>query len=275
MRHAALLIAALLPAAAAGAAPLERFNNRLFVAVTVNGRPATALLDSAAEMTMIDDDFADRLGLAPSGGATAHGSGAAAMEARFADHIRIRAAGAALDQRVAILDLGEVSQRLLGRNVDMLLGRELFDGARLRIDIAGGTIAIGQGRPRGVRLPLGEHRGVPTVPASVEGQEPVQTVVDTGNGTEVLIGRAYAERIGLAGARIVGHDAGGGLGGERRRDIVILRTLTIAGRSFANVRAAIDPGETASDLNIGTSILRHFIVTTDFPHHAIWLEPRR
>ena len=37
---------------------------------------------------------------------------------------------------------------------------------------------------------------------------------------------------------------------------------------------AIDPGETASDLNIGTSILRHFVFTTDFPGQAVWLEPR-
>ena len=39
--------------------------------------------------------------------------------------------------------------------------------------------------------------------------------------------------------------------------------------------AAIDPGETASDLNIGTSILRHFIITTDFPNRTVWLEPRQ
>ncbi len=128
------ILALLALAAPAAAEPLELFNDRPFVAVTVNGRPAAALLDSAAEMTMLDDDFAAALGLTGTGGATAHGSGADAMEARFADHVAIHAAGAVLDQRVAILDLGEVSSRLLGRNVDMLLGRELFDAARLRID---------------------------------------------------------------------------------------------------------------------------------------------
>lgn len=274
MRRALLPLFSLLLAGAASAEPLESFDNRLFLHVTVNGRPATALLDSAAEMTIFDDDFAASLGIAGSGSATAHGSGAAAMEARFADHVRIEAAGVSLEARVGIIDLGEVSARLIGRPVDMLLGRDLFDNARLHIDIQGGTIAIHEGAPRGVGLPLSAHRGIPAVPASVEGHAPVQAVFDLGNGSEVMVGHAYARRIGLLGPdRIIERRGGGGLGGAREREIVSLRTLVIAGRTFRDVRAAIDPGETASDLNIGTSILRHFIITTDFAGEQIWLEP--
>ena len=274
MKRTALLLAVVLAAPAmARAEPLELFNDRPFVRVTVNGQPVTALLDSAAEMTLIDDDAAARLGLTVTGGATAHGSGAATMEARFADHVAVEAVGVSVELRAGILDLGEVSGRLIGRPVDMLLGRDLFDNARLRIDYAAGRIEEAEGQPGGVRLALGEYRGVPTVPAAVEGHAPVATVLDTGNGSDVLIGRAYARRIGLlAPGRIVAHAQGGGLGGALTRDIVILRTFTIAGRTFRNVRAAIDPGETASDLNIGTSILRHFAITTDFAGHQVWLE---
>jgi predicted aspartyl protease len=274
MRLAIFTAAALLPLATARAVPVEMVNERPFVSVTVNGHPVVALLDSAAEMTIVDDDAAARLGLVPTGGATAHGSGASTMEARFADHVSVEAAGVSVEVRAGILDLGEVSSRLLGRPAEMLLGRDLFDNARLTLDYAAHTLTVAEGPPRGVRLPLGEHRGLPTVPASVEGHAPVQTVLDTGNGSEVLIGRAYAARIGLtAPGRIVARSEGGGLGGARTRDIVILRSLTLAGRTFRNVRAAIDPGATASDLNIGTSILRHFILTTDFAGHQVWLEP--
>ena len=212
----------LLLAAAAAAEPLETFNNRLFVEVTVNGQRATALLDSAAEMTIIDDDFAARLGLVPTGSATAHGSGAAAMEARFAEHVAIEAPGGSMELRVGILDLGEVSQRLLGRNVDLLLGRELFDNARLRIDIA----------RRHDRPPSTANRKAsacrsasiaasPPFPPRSRAIEPVQAVFDLGNGSDLLIGRAYAERIGLtAPERIVERRSGGGLGGARQFDIV-------------------------------------------------------
>ena len=52
------------------------------------------------------------------------------------------------------------------------------------------------------------------------------------------------------------------------------RNLVIAGREYRDVQAAIDPGETAPDLDVGTSMLRDFIITTDFAGGAIWLEPR-
>jgi len=273
----ALPVALLLPAAAPGA-PLELFNDRPFVTVMVNGHATNALLDSAAETTLIDDDFAARIGLIAAGQVTAHGSGADAMTATLANPstARIRFGRWTYSGQPAILDLDEVSSRLIGRHVDMILGREIFDANVVRLDLQRRTVDVGgrAGR-RGVRLPLGEHRGTPTVPVAIEGHEAVQTVFDTGNGTGVLVGSAYARRIGLTGARIVAQEAGGGLGGAVRRDIVVLRSLTLAGRTFRNVRAAIDPGATASDLNIGTSILRHFLITTDFPNHAIWLEPHR
>ena len=40
--------------------------------------------------------------------------------------------------------------------------------------------------------------------------------------------------------------------------------LAIAGQTFRNVPAAIDDQPNAGDLNIGTSILRHFVITADF-----------
>jgi predicted aspartyl protease len=257
---------------------VEIVNDRLFVPTAVNGMVVMALLDSAAEMTIVDDDLARRLGLVTGGRAAAHGSGAAQMEASFAEDVDIGMGGIQLRGiRVAVLDLGEVSQRLVGRPLDIILGREVFDAAPLFIDIedlAVTALSPGEGR-RGLRLPLGEHRGIPTIPAQVEDHAPVAAVFDIGNGSEVMVGRAFAERIGLtAPGRIVERSSGGGLGGARERDIVVLRSLVVAGREFRDVRAAIDPGATASDLNLGTSILRHFVITTDFPDRAIWLEPR-
>lgn len=281
---AAAILAAALGATADWARPpaprearLERFNNRLFIAAAINGRPVTALLDSGAEMTVLDDGFAARLRLPLTGGATAQGSGAEAMQARFAENLTISSAGITLAGRTAaVMDLGEVSTRLLGRNVDVILGRDLFDAARLRIDLQAATLrqAPRDREPVGVRLPLTAERGIETFPAMVEGH-PAATVFDLGNGSEVMIGRAFAERIGAAGpGRIVERRSGGGLGGARQRDIVHLRSLTVAGRTFRNVPAAIDDSPTAAELNVGTSILGRYLITTDFPQRTLWLEPR-
>ena len=52
------------------------------------------------------------------------------------------------------------------------------------------------------------------------------------------------------------------------------RTLEIAGSRFTHVEAAVDPKLSASDVNIGVSVLRRFRIATDFANHAVWLDPR-
>ncbi len=282
MKRLLLAAALLLPIAVAAdaaspsrAAQLTVSGDRLFLDVTVNGRLVRALLDSGAEMSILDTAAAATLGITGSGAATARGSGAATVEARFAEGVTIAAAGASLANRtVAILDLSDVASRLIGRPVPMILGRDFFDAGRWEIDMARGRVRTAARSPRGVRLPLTTERGIETMPAAIEGQPPVAAVFDLGNGSEVMVGRTYAERIGLtAPARIIGRAAGGGLGGAVTRDMVRMRELRLAGRTFRNVPATIDDSDTAADLNIGVSILRNFRISTDFPHHQLWLEP--
>jgi hypothetical protein len=228
-------------------------------------------------MSLADDGLAERAGLKLAGTETAQGTGGTA-EVRFAEGVDLAAAGIALPRRtVAVMDLQDIIDRLLHRPADLVLGREFFDAARLRIDIDKGEIAAlpATWRPRGTQIALRTEKGIETLPASIEGQAPVRADFDLGNGSEVLVGRAYAERIGLtAPNRIVERTTGGGIGGGVQRDIVILNSLTVGGRTFRNVRAAIDPTGNAADLNIGVAILRHFVITTDFPQHRLWLEPR-
>jgi predicted aspartyl protease len=273
----ALLVLAASSATAAAGTRVELFRNRLFVPVTVNGHRVTALLDSAAEMSVIDDDLARRLRLRLGSDQAVNGSGGA-DKGRFAHGLSLAAAGIRLRHMIAVvLDLKDLSQRLVGRPVSLILGREIFEAARLRVDLARGTLAAvpRSATPPGERFALATERGVETFPVSVEGRPPVRAEFDLGNGSEVLVGKAYAEQIGLlTPERIVGRSDGGGIGGRVSRDIVMLKSLTVAGRTFENVRAAIDATGTAGDLNVGTSILRHFLITTDFPQHSLWLEPR-
>jgi hypothetical protein len=281
MRRALLALPVLLlvvSSAAEGATTrLELFGNRLFIPATVNGVRVNALLDSAAEMSLIDDHFARRLHVRYGTDQVVNGSGGQ-DKGRFAHGLSLAAAGITLRSTTAlVLDLRDLSQRLVGRPVSVILGRELFDSARLRIDIGRGSLAVvpRTRTPRGARVALTTERGVETLPASIEGQPPVRAEFDLGNGSDVLVGKDYAERIGLlAPGRIVGRGEGGGIGGRVSRDMVVLRTLSIGGRTFDNVRAAIDPTAHSADLNVGTAILRHFVITTDFAQHALWLEPR-
>ena len=252
--------------------------SRLMIDARINGRPVTALLDSAAEATILDREFAHELKLDHGQTVAGQGSGAASFEATLVEGVTLEALGLTLkDQTVAVADLGDVGRRLLGRRIDVILGREIFDAARLAIDVDGGRITVvgRDGEPRGTRLALTTEHGVETIPVRVESSEPVRATFDLGNGSEVLIGSALFARLRLLDdGRRVTADRGGGLGGEESRQLVTLHSIEIAGRRFADVPAAIDTHASASDVNVGVALLRHFRITTDFAEHAVWLEPR-
>ena len=63
--------------------------------------------------------------------------------------------------------------------------------------------------------------------------------------------------------------------GDGRSTAVLRRldSLEIAGKRFSHLVAAVhDPG-THNDLNVGTAILKNFLITTDFSERAVWLAP--
>jgi predicted aspartyl protease len=252
--------------------------SRLMLDAKVNGHPVRALLDSAAEATLVDKGFAQRLRLNGGEVVSGQGSGQTSFDAALINGVTLEALGLSLpNQTIAVTDLEDVGRRLLGHPIDVILGREIFDAARLAIDINGHRIAVvaSDSKPRGVRLELMTEHGVETIPVSLESGAPVRATFDLGNGSRVLVGAAFAARLRLlTDGRTVTADRGGGLGGEAVRQVIALRSLEVAGRRFDDVPAAIDPQASASDLNVGVSILRHFWITTDFAHHAVWLAPR-
>ena len=270
---AVLVLSACATASQAISPTLEVAGNRLFVAATINAKPVSALLDSAAEMSFVDKTWAEANGLAASGSQVAQGSGGQA-EVAFAENLTVEALGARLNNlTAAVLDLTDLSQRLVGRPVTFILGREIFDKERLAIDIEGGSIATvtRTATPAGIALPLTSARGIESFPVRVNGQS-IAADFDLGNGTDVLIGKSTARKLGLLDdpASLVTRK-GGGIGGELERKLVRLKSIEIAGRTFENIEAAVDESDTAGELNIGVSLLRNFRITTDFSQHTLWL----
>jgi hypothetical protein len=223
---------------------------------------------------MIDTRFAARLKLGGGKAETARGTGAGTEDAVLIPHVRFEAAGIAVpDATVAVLDLSDVSRRLIGGPLDMVAGREIFDSGRIRIDIARGTIdSFGKAdEPKGVMLALTSDRGNELMPVTIEGTQAMATF-DLGNGGPVLVSRRFAEAHLLTDKRPTGTASGGGIGGATARTTLALKSLTLAGRTFTDLPAAIDDSDTAVDANVGIGILQHFRIVTDYPHARIWLD---
>lgn len=273
---------------AAAAAPLLRFaspafaegallvrDNRLFLDVMVNGHPVRALLDSAAESSFMDANFARTIRVGGSQTVGVRGSGGD-EDAQLARGVKVDALGLHLGPlTVALLDLSDVGRRLLKAPLPFVLGRELFDAAPILVDIQRGQIRTlpKNYRGSGVKLALKTERGLETFPVSIEGHPAVNAAFDLGNGGDVLVGTAYAKALGLlTDGRPIVQKKGGGIGGERVRQTITLRSLEMAGRTFVNVPAAIDATGSATKLNVGVDLLRKFQIVSDFPAHCIWLK---
>lgn len=263
----ALLLACAGPALAE---PLLVHDGRLFISAKVNGVATEALLDSGAEASLIDTSLAAEAKLPEGQAISIRGSGGSAA-ARFVAGVPIEALGVTVQgEGIVVMDLTDLSQRLIKRPTRAIVGRELFDAARLRIDLNGGTIDVASRSeaPPGKKLVLTAHAGIESIPVTVN-EVAGQAEFDLGNGSEPTISRALVKRLGL---RIIGQKAGGGIGGEINRDLVQIDRLEVGGVSFANVTAAVDDQSSANDMNIGTSILRHYMITTDFKQRAVWLD---
>ncbi len=278
LRGGAALLAVPAAARAASVTRLRIAGNRIFLPVTVNGHATEALLDSAAEATLIDTAFAARLGLGSGALVTARGSGAALAAARLVPGVALGVAGLLLrPEAVAVIDLSDIARRLTHGPLDVVVGRELFDAARLGIDLDAATLTV---LPRGVeppgrRLPLTAQHGIECIPVAVEGH-PALAAFDLGNGGRMLIGADFAARTRLlADGRSTSMVGVGGIGGEAQRTAFTVATLDIARRRLSRVAATIDGNAGAADANVGVAVLRPFGIVTDFAARAIWLEPRR
>lgn len=271
MKLAPVLAVLLAQAMPASAEPLVIDNGRLFIKARINGVETEALLDSGAEASLVDSKLAAAAGLSGGQKVTLKGSGGE-QQITLVEGVRIEALGKAIfGASVAVLDLGELSKRLIKRPTSAIVGRELFDAARIRIDLAGADVRAidADEKPAGALLALGEDKGIETIPIML-GDVPVRAVLDYGNGNRILVSRELSTSLGL---KPIGKARGGGIGGEVERDVVILPQLLLAGQAFRELEAEVDETSSRAGLNIGTSILRHFVVTLDFAGRQAWFEP--
>lgn len=277
LRNLCIGLTAISAAACATPAPsLEVAGDRLFVDALVNGVAVEALLDSAAEVSFADRNWAAANGLVAAGAGVAKGTGGE-TDVAFVENVSIEAVGVWMDGlTIAVIDLSDLSARLIGRPVRFVLGREIFDRERLAIDIEGASIEVidRSTTPKGSALKIVSKRGIETFEARVNGVA-VDAEFDLGNGSEILIGAATAERLGLLrDTEKLEVRKGGGLGRSVDRKIVRLSTLAFAGAVYRDVEAAVDETENAGSLNIGVRHLRDFSIVTDFKEATIWLERR-
>ncbi|MBY0423047.1 MAG: retropepsin-like domain-containing protein [Parvularculaceae bacterium] len=261
-------------AATPACTPMEMRRGRPFVEIVLNGAKLRALVDTGAEMTLIDAAYARAAGLEKGVAATVKGSGGTET-AHALPEVRLVVAGRAIPGVTPFaIDLSDVAKRLFKEKVDVVLGREIYDAERVLLDYPGGRLCLvgRDAEPKGKKLALQTAHGLETIPIDIEGK-PVRADIDSGNSGALLLGGAFVDGAGfLTDGRKLGENRGGGIGGAIARKRFITKSVTIAGETFKGAPAVIDPQPNAASANVGSGLLKYFRVTLDYRDAAAWFE---
>lgn len=259
-------------------------DKRIFVPLQINGRPVDAMLDSGVSLLVVDKTFAADLGLKRDAGFTAHGLGGQAGGDFSNGPADVDLGGLTLhSNRIAIMDLSPWSD-LIGRRLDVMLGRELFDQVMVDLDFDGRQIALHDprrfGSPPGMTaLRTREAHGVRSVPLRIDGAAPVQAAFDLGAGDALSMSARYAARHRTLSRRPTATTIGYGVEGFRLSRIATIPSIELGGVGIADAPASftdpwVNDERGGPPANLGIDTLSRFRLTTDFPRDRLWLLPR-
>jgi aspartyl protease/PDZ domain-containing protein len=268
-------------AARADAIPFELFRGtRIFLDGTINGHPASMLLDSGASGTVLSEAFADRIGVGEGRPTVSRGIGGE-VPGRLVPNVSVQVGPLGISRAtVVVLDLAQI-ERGIGRPIDAILGMEAFRAGIVDIDFPARTIrfapAGGFSPPAGaVAVPIRQEGHRRTIPISVGGGPPIQADLDLGHGGSLLLSREVWERDAAIAALPSVPTSAGGVGGRVPKRLVTLPSVSLGGHSFHAVPTLLNEG--ANDLpvtgaNVGIDLLQRFRLLFDYGRSRLHLLP--
>jgi predicted aspartyl protease len=279
----ASITVALFLSAAAPAVTRVPFNwtpGQIEMAVHVDGAPATFILDTGAEFSVVSSRLASRLAIqtSPEGGRD------------FAANVEIEAGGLKLPhQLVMVMPFETYYAR--GREIDGLIGYDFFARFTVGIDFRARALTIWE--PSAFRAP----KGIVSVPITFAGRLPVidvlmvqsdratwpvKLMVDTGASQGIILRYPFANEHGLldpAGQKET--TAPSLASGQLRLLEVPIEQVKLAAWTFDRppVLAHAEPrgsgAYTATDGLIGNTLLSRFTLFVDYPRNRLLLQPAR
>ena len=270
-------------AASQQAIPFQLFRgNRVVANARLNGHETEVILDTGASITTVDRAYARSIGLPAGSKVSAMGAGGS-VDAEIVPGVTLEIGGTRLTQMtIAVMDLSPVA-RAIGHPMNVVLGREFFNSAVISIDWASNQMRVTPQASftpaRGAAALELKRRGpFNTIPVAIAGGEPVEALLDLGNGGALSIPETYWGTRPELNSLPYAEGQSGGVGGLHPSRSTTIPTVTLAGRTFSGVPATLGSGgsnhEPARMTNVGIGLLKQFRVDLDLGRDRIYLSPR-
>lgn len=247
--------------------------NQIRFEMLVDGKRATAILDTGVSFTVASQVFASRAGLTadatPPARADAIGG---TVPIGWAKTRNLSFGGLTrTGGRMAVVDLKAIATASQ-RPVEILVGSDIlgccaididFDARRFRMLPTGRLPFQGASAP----MRLAPQSGVFLGEATIGGKRVHPLIVDTGDGSSLTIARGAWTATGLR-PKAVTTAVAFGLGGTIETEVTILPTLALGAQPVREVEVRIEANKGFSDLTktsgrIGSGLLQRFRVLLD------------
>ena len=271
--------------------PMELGGNHVFVPVSVNGKaPSWFVLDTGAEVSVMDAGHAAELGLTAAGAIEARGMGEASMDAAVIAAPSLVFGGV----RVPLDSIYTVPLRPLwpraGRAMHGILGYDVLGHFAVELDYAARVVRLHDpdryaAPPSSTALPVTFESNMPAVGGEVElpgGRRlPARITVDSGAGSALTLSSPFLARHGVREAvgPVLSGSTGRGIAGATQQDmgrIVALHLGPYELREPVTAFSLDQKGASANpdvDANLGGEVLRRFTVVFDYPRSRMVLTP--
>jgi predicted aspartyl protease len=270
--------------AASVAVPFRLMNNHVYVQATVNGKgPYTFIVDSGGH-TLLSSHIVSEAGLKPVGQSVETGAGDSHSTTGYVHYDEIAIGGVRLrDQTGFSAEIYDKSVE--GIPVDGMVGYELIRRLVTTIDYGWHTLTFHDparfkpGKDQGVAVPFVFYDHLPNVAGSI-GNLPATFDIDTGSRAEIDVTSPFvaAHQLRMRFTKGTSAVTGWGVGGPTRAYMVRLPSLKLGTVEVDHIAAGLSEAKHGSisdpnfDGNIGSALLKRFVVTFDYAHKVMYLK---
>jgi predicted aspartyl protease len=257
----------------------HNIDGTFLVDARVDGSAAVLMLDTGAEHSLLDREFAHRLDLHPVAYAdlqTPYSS--ENTEVILVPHLDIQSVhGRGL--RMMTDDLAATS-RALGVHIDGVLGNDVIRKFTIKLDYSIGSVTFGRisVAPHGVPIKLRRIGNQYFLHLNLDGI-PLTFLLDTGTNFSVLSSSGWSRLNQDRKARSV-IDGVRSSGTSAPSKLVCIRRMTIGRSSYENLPMRVQPPTSAGffsnpdvDGLLGSDFLKQFVVSLDLGNDSLYLIP--
>jgi hypothetical protein len=270
--------------------PYEPMGNHILVPVRLDGKEAAwFFFDSGADLSIIDEAWARKQGLASKGAMGITGAGEGSAQGGMLSGVSLELPGVDVPVKAAATVSLAPLLPFFGREISGIVGYDVISRFVVEIDYAGHMIHLHDPAAyhysgHGTAVPFAFFENKPLVHAKVaiEGQPALEGefTIDTGAGGFVAFTRPFVDSHHLLAAGYKTIDSpSAGIGGISRDVAGRLASLQIGPYILPNAIAAFSRDNRGSGANpnqagnIGGELLRRFTVVFDYSHQVMYLEP--